>query len=235
MGMPTRSRGHVGPSSTPARSPTPLAGAWSEKLALDLVNTVTTSRGVRRDRLATGGDMVAWMLDSNLLEHQADRFALRAPSIARLVHDEARRLRGAIRDVFHAHRNGDPLPPDGLHVVNSVLAAGRTAHSLESGPDGFRICGVQHARVPAALLVPVAFSAAAVVTRVAPTRLGLCAAEGCDTWFVDTSKGGRRRWCSMAACGNRAKATRHRRRHVRSAYPDAPSSHVPLPPAREPG
>jgi predicted RNA-binding Zn ribbon-like protein len=28
--------------------------------------------------------------------------------------------------------------------------------------------------------------------------------------FLDTTKNGRRRWCDMATCGNRAKAARHR-------------------------
>ncbi|MBV7483963.1 CGNR zinc finger domain-containing protein [Bordetella sp. BOR01] len=38
-------------------------------------------------------------------------------------------------------------------------------------------------------------------------RLHEC--EGCTWLFLDTSRGGRRRWCSMATCGNRAKARRH--------------------------
>ena len=63
-----------------------------------------------------------------------------------------------------------------------------------------------------ALLAPIARSAAHVVTDVEPARLRLCAAADCETWFIDTSKGGRRRWCSMARCGNRTKAARHRRR-----------------------
>jgi len=33
--------------------------------------------------------------------------------------------------------------------------------------------------------------------------------EGCTWLFVDTSKNNKRRWCSMATCGNRAKAQRH--------------------------
>lgn len=40
-------------------------------------------------------------------------------------------------------------------------------------------------------------------------RLREC--EACTWLFLDTSRGGRRRWCSMATCGNRAKARRHYR------------------------
>ena len=32
----------------------------------------------------------------------------------------------------------------------------------------------------------------------------------CGWLFLDSSRGGRRRWCSMSTCGNREKASRHR-------------------------
>ncbi|TIU06903.1 MAG: CGNR zinc finger domain-containing protein, partial [Mesorhizobium sp.] len=32
----------------------------------------------------------------------------------------------------------------------------------------------------------------------------------CGWLFLDTSRGGKRRWCSMRTCGNREKVSRHR-------------------------
>ena len=55
-------------------------------------------------------------------------------------------------------------------------------------------------------------AAAHLVADADPSRVRRCAASDCGAWFLDTSKGGRRKWCSMAACGNRAKAARHRRK-----------------------
>jgi predicted RNA-binding Zn ribbon-like protein len=47
-----------------------------------------------------------------------------------------------------------------------------------------------------------------------PDRLRKCANSDCALWFLDTTRSGTRRWCSMSACGNRLKARRHyRRRH----------------------
>jgi len=40
-------------------------------------------------------------------------------------------------------------------------------------------------------------------------RVRQCANPACRFLFLDDSKAGNRRWCSMAACGNRAKAHRH--------------------------
>jgi predicted RNA-binding Zn ribbon-like protein len=45
-------------------------------------------------------------------------------------------------------------------------------------------------------------------------RVRRCADAGCTRVFHDESKNGRRRWCDMKSCGNRAKAARHRRAHA---------------------
>jgi len=45
-----------------------------------------------------------------------------------------------------------------------------------------------------------------------PHRLGVCADDTCGWLFIDESPAGRRRWCDMRTCGNRAKVARHRAR-----------------------
>lgn len=42
-------------------------------------------------------------------------------------------------------------------------------------------------------------------------RVRICAAPGCGWAFLDTSKNGTRRWCSMQLCGNREKARRFKK------------------------
>ena len=44
-------------------------------------------------------------------------------------------------------------------------------------------------------------------------RIRICASGTCSARFYDRSPAGRRRWCSMQACGNVEKARRHRARH----------------------
>jgi predicted RNA-binding Zn ribbon-like protein len=43
-------------------------------------------------------------------------------------------------------------------------------------------------------------------------RIRVCSADDCGLLFVDTSRPGQRRWCSMERCGNRAKVREHRAR-----------------------
>ena len=50
-------------------------------------------------------------------------------------------------------------------------------------------------------------------------RFRVCANDGCRWVFEDTSRGGRRRWCDMSSCGNRAKVRRFRSRRRRGEGP----------------
>jgi len=67
------------------------------------------------------------------------------------------------------------------------------------------------------VLVPIAHSVAEIVADPrAHEAVRKCANDGCALYFYDTSRTGRRRWCSMAACGNRAKVAAHvQRRRAR--------------------
>lgn len=50
-------------------------------------------------------------------------------------------------------------------------------------------------------------------------RLKVCSADDCRWAFFDTSKNRGGAWCSMAGCGNRAKARAFRQRHARKPSP----------------
>lgn len=62
------------------------------------------------------------------------------------------------------------------------------------------------------MLFELALDAAVLLVSSDRDRLRLCAGEGCGWFFIDQSKAGRRRWCNMAACGNRVKVRRYRSR-----------------------
>jgi predicted RNA-binding Zn ribbon-like protein len=55
----------------------------------------------------------------------------------------------------------------------------------------------------------VLWSAADLLTGARLARIRRCANDRCLYLFVDDSRNGTRRWCSMSMCGNRAKAHRH--------------------------
>ena len=59
-------------------------------------------------------------------------------------------------------------------------------------------------------MIPVVESAADALVIGELARIRRCADGRCPRVFYDGTKNGRRRWCDMATCGNRAKAARHR-------------------------
>ena len=61
-------------------------------------------------------------------------------------------------------------------------------------------------------LATLARDAVDLVTGPYAQRVRQCAADDCALMFVDTSRPGQRRWCSMDRCGNRRKTSAYRRR-----------------------
>ncbi|AMP04181.1 hypothetical protein CPter91_1808 [Collimonas pratensis] len=119
----------------------------------------------------------------------------------------------ALREVLYRLylSNAEGVEPDkkDLAVLREYLnsVAPRSELSRSGGRYEWGIDG-QHVDLTC-LLSPVLWSA---VDLLGGTRLGKlkrCANDQCKWLFVDDSKNGSRRWCSMSSCGNRAKAHRH--------------------------
>jgi predicted RNA-binding Zn ribbon-like protein len=71
------------------------------------------------------------------------------------------------------------------------------------------------------LLCPITLSAAALLTGNRAGKIRQCEDDrGCGWLFVDESRAGNRRWCSMGDCGNRAKARRHYERQKQKRRTD---------------
>ncbi|MFF8480477.1 CGNR zinc finger domain-containing protein [Streptomyces antibioticus] len=121
-----------------------------------------------------------------------------------------RELRDALFRVVDAHTRGEPYPPRDLEILNA--AAARPALAPAIAPDGSRLwagtpTGTQ-------LAATVARDAVELLTGPFAHRIRTCAAEDCHLIYVDTSRPGRRRWCSMEHCGNRHKVRALRARHT---------------------
>lgn len=93
-------------------------------------------------------------------------------------------------------------------ALNGLLAAHPVR--LQASPHGLRAEPMSAESSAAA--VAVLLAATSLIEKGGWRRLRQCA--GCDCVFYDTSRNGLRVWCSMEACGNRAKVSswRHRAR-----------------------
>lgn len=92
--------------------------------------------------------------------------------------------------------------------LNQALTPARTMLSSTSNNLDLIVTGDR----PSNAVAIEALVNAVELRRDQPGRVRSCAHDDCVLWFLDTSKSGRRRWCSMETCGNRAKAKRHYQR-----------------------
>jgi predicted RNA-binding Zn ribbon-like protein len=164
---------------------------------LDLAATVGERWRRGFERLRTPDDLGRWLVQAGLL----DVF----PAVGADELEAARALRDAIYAVARLAGTGAPDAGD-LERINAAAGEPPMAPRLdESG----RVAWVAERPVRAALSA-IAGDAIDLVTGPLAGRVRECAAPDCALLFVDASRPGRRRWCSMDGCGNRAKARRRR-------------------------
>ncbi len=86
-------------------------------------------------------------------------------------------------------------------------------YELEHGKDGVHLLHRNVGDPVDGALARLAESIARELSQGEAERLRICENETCRWVFHDTSRTGRRKWCDMSTCGNRAKAARYRQRH----------------------
>jgi predicted RNA-binding Zn ribbon-like protein len=187
-----------------------------ERLWLDFVNTDDIRRGERVDALADFEAMLVWMTAAAVLDGERAggmrRRAQQQPAGASAALVDARRVRSALR---HLAERGPvaAVRADALGEINRVLGRSAGTRRLEARPDGtFARSFVAVGDAFAGLMIPIVESAADSLIVGELSRVRRCSDSRCPRVFLDATKNGRRRWCDMARCGNRAKAARHRQR-----------------------
>jgi predicted RNA-binding Zn ribbon-like protein len=172
--------------------------------ALDLVNTRRERWRRNVECLASDGDAVAWLVAAGLLPEP-----LPAP---RGLTREARELREAIDAGVRAAVAGEPVDAAAVRLIDDWLVLASTRPLLALGADGQpQLSERPPADSPRRALGLVALDAARMLgTPEQRERVRICSSETCSARFYDRSQAGRRRWCSMQACGNVEKARRHR-------------------------
>ena len=176
--------------------------------ALDFVNT-------RRERwrrdvecLLSVEDVVVWLVRARLLPQP-----MRAPAS---VLAEARELREAIDAGVRAAVDRRPPDPAAVALIDDWLALAGSRPALLIDQIGRPVLTERpRAESPRRALGMVAYDAARMLGIEAErARVRICASDSCSARFYDRSPAARRRWCSMATCGNQAKARRYRERSV---------------------
>ncbi len=196
--------------------------------ALDFLNSIASPWGTQIEWIGDGYDLLVWLEQADLVSAAVLKSFRKATGREELdaVAAQARKLREWFRTFLREHA-GQSLQPSALSqlsAINRVLAQDNSYRQIEVGNvfnedrDGehsaLRWRQDRHWRAlsPEALLLPMAEAMGDLICRQDFAEVKICENPNCTLWFYDVSKNHTRRWCSMAVCGNRAKAAAHRAR-----------------------
>jgi len=185
--------------------------------ALDFLNT---RPGLYTDhpdeRIPDGDAFVSWLIAAGLLSGMEERTIRQDASRAQLdrVAVAARELRERLRFAVAAWAAKGTTPSASLlSELNRLLAAGPAYVSVGTAAGRVVLTASRRFDTAAAILAPLAEAIARLFAEGDRRLVRECRAETCSLWFYDRTKAHRRRWCSMDACGARAKAAAYRARN----------------------
>jgi predicted RNA-binding Zn ribbon-like protein len=151
--------------------------------------------------------------DAEALRRFLDEYGIDAP-VGRNDLQRFRALRGRLLAVLTAATASDLVAR--LNAIIAEVVNGAEVVARADGGWALALTPRPTRRLDERLLVVVVAELVELVSIVGPERIRACSAAPCREVFVDTSRNGRRRYCSRR-CANRLNATRHRHRHARSS------------------
>jgi predicted RNA-binding Zn ribbon-like protein len=195
------------------------------QLALDLLNTSLVQNGEPVELLTTPADLADWLGSASLIPPaQATALAKSwstgeaASELAAAELSKLRTFREHVRSAVIDTEAGRLPSPAFIAELNRWLANYPTVRAAEISDNTLVATARFQPATPLDAMRPMAAAALEALTGLDRTRLRQCG--GCVVHFLDVSKKGSRRWCSMNLCGNRRKVAAYQgRRRQRTQTP----------------
>jgi predicted RNA-binding Zn ribbon-like protein len=180
------------------------------RLALDFANLSPAARDLSWD------EFVSFLVDARLVsDDRAARLRplLRTePQAVDAVLLRILRLRESLCAMFASLVDEEPSPPSWAEPINEILRVTEGHDELVSRKGAWFLQFVGRESGLDWLLAAIARSAAELLVEGPRAPIRRCANPACRLFFYDDSRTRRRRWCSMAVCGNRHKVAAFLRR-----------------------
>ncbi|MGH9917216.1 MAG: CGNR zinc finger domain-containing protein [Pyrinomonadaceae bacterium] len=187
-------------------------------LSLDFVNTQIIENGRPTDLLVGFEDFIAWASATSLLKlPQAEKLVKnwRGKREAEQVFARALGFRQTLRKMVETIVHDEAVKLSAVKIINAMLRNQHGYTELVRMEGGFEKRFRVDFNEPRQLFASIAESAADLLCYGNPAYLKKCESPACVLYFYDTTKNHSRRWCSMAGCGNRAKAAAFHQRQRR--------------------
>lgn len=201
----------------PAASPrlVPVTSLLGGRLAVDFANAPGHPGTPLRSN--SWEQFVLFLEAANIVssERSAQLMALPRTNANAADHLLARatRLRQGLRSAFAAIVHKERISRDWIEPINEILRI-TEGHDELSFEGTWKLQFIAREEGLEWLLAAIARSAAEIIAEGLEARLRKCANPRCNLFFCDISRTHRRRWCSMAVCGNRHKVKSFARRRT---------------------
>jgi len=181
----------------------------ADNLSLDFLNTQIVDDGKPKDLLNNFEDFIEWSEAVKLIGPVQSEKLIRdwaRQSETKKFFSEVKEFRRTLREMIEGITKIKGVKPSTIKMINGILHQGYGYHELVKTESGFEKRFRSNFDKPQQLLTPIAESAADLISYGNPKNVRKCEGSTCILYFYDTTKNHARRWCSMTACGNRAKA-----------------------------
>lgn len=182
-----------------AGAPKLIAG----RLALDFANLIPVAHDL------SWTEFVDFLVDSRVVGEERgmrlESLESNEPGAVDAVLLKILRLRECVRAIFSAVEEGRDFPKAWVAPINEILRVTEGHDEVVVHEGRWRLEFIGRESGLEWLLAAIARSAAELIVEGQDAPLKRCANAGCRLFFYDDSRTRRRRWCSMAVCGNRHK------------------------------
>lgn len=182
--------------------------------ALDFLNTRPVLAEGPKELLPDAQALVRWLVASGVLRSQKGKALARkwsnTPRAAAFLR-ELIAFRERLRAVVVRQEAGCSVSDAFISEVNSLLERHPGVIALQRKGETLEREVVFEPEEPDEVWAAIAMAVAELLSDVPAVRVRKC--ESCIVHFLDTSKKGSRRWCSMNICGNKVKVAAYQQRN----------------------
>jgi predicted RNA-binding Zn ribbon-like protein len=198
------------------------------RLCLDFAN-LAFAPGDPTERAVSWNEFVDFLTVKQIVSEERSRhiraLAETDPRAAQSLLGHAERLGFSLRQILRGRLRSQRLQPQWAEPINRIMRVTEGHDELQWNGESWRLGFVAREEGLEWLLAAIARSGAELIAEGTSQNLKQCANPQCQIFFYDDSRTRRRRWCSMALCGNRHKVAAFARRNQRNKTEERARAH----------
>lgn len=171
---------------------------------INLVNTTYISEKQKIDILIEPSSTIQWLKENKLLR-KSDFLSIENEEMLKSLIVELRSLRDLSNMILNDLKHQGKLSLNVTEQLKKLTKQVKVSLTIEEQSDNLKLIS-EGITTRDHVIYMIIHSIIETLDTIPTHRIRSCEHPECRLYFVDTSKSGKRRWCSMELCGNRQKA-----------------------------